>query len=157
MSEKGLKPCAKWTPDCQGKWDFDGSILRVSTRYWPRGGGFSVWDGNNFLTNVDQLIRPSAHSEIVLDHGEPNESNHCAEPITIADRKFEADTEAEVKATVEAWVKKQFDRIRLLLCREPAALDELVRCVEAVVGGDGDLAEDLCNLRAALERFGGQR
>ena len=33
---------AKWTDDCQGKKDYDGKILCLSTRYWPRGGGVTV-------------------------------------------------------------------------------------------------------------------
>ena len=40
--EPRLLLSAKWTNDCQGKKDYDGPILEVSTRYWPRGGGFFV-------------------------------------------------------------------------------------------------------------------
>jgi len=34
----------KWTNDCQGKKDFDGPIVTLSSRYWPSGGGFSMLD-----------------------------------------------------------------------------------------------------------------
>jgi hypothetical protein len=30
----------KWRNDCQGKKDYDGRIVHVSSRYWPRGGGY---------------------------------------------------------------------------------------------------------------------
>lgn len=38
-----MKIDAKWTPDCQGKKDYDGQILSISTRYWPSGGGFATF------------------------------------------------------------------------------------------------------------------
>lgn len=34
---------ARWTDDCQGKKDFDGTIIDISSRYWPRGGGFGLF------------------------------------------------------------------------------------------------------------------
>ncbi len=40
-----MRLAAKWTNDCQGKKDYDGSIVRITTRYWPRGGGFTILRG----------------------------------------------------------------------------------------------------------------
>ncbi len=91
----------KWTPDCQGKWDYDGDVVNVSSRYWPRGGGFHTfsrevgWEGNEARPD----IRPSATSSIYI--GEDR----------IASHDFEGDTEAEVKASVEAWVAEQVTRV----------------------------------------------
>lgn len=90
----------EWTPDCQGKQDYDGSLVRVSTRYWPRGGGFSVLKDGVFATNADQSIRPSAHSTIYL-----------GETTKLTEREFEGDTEADVKQQVEKWVSAECDRI----------------------------------------------
>ena len=96
----------QWTPDCQGKWDYDGAVVRVSSRYWPRGGGFSTfsretgWQGNEARPDV----RPSARSSIML-----------FEDDLIESPTFEGDTEQEVKAQVEAWVKVQVERIKAAL------------------------------------------
>lgn len=92
----------RWTPDCQGKWDYDGPVVRVSSRYWPRGGGFhsfsreAGWQGNEARPE----LRPSASSSILLFGEEVVESS-----------TFEGETEAEVKAQVEAWVEAQVERI----------------------------------------------
>jgi hypothetical protein len=80
-----LKPCAEWKNDCQGKKDFDGPILSVSTRYWPGPG------------------RPSATTSIYLNIGPPGAD---VDDIIWRQRDFEADTEAEVKAAVESWVSE---------------------------------------------------
>jgi len=107
-----MRIAAKWTNDCQGKKDFDGSIIRVSTRYWPRGGGFHVsvdgeWQGND----KRQQIVPSATASIVLCHGEPREGSPEGDYLTLIERHFNAETEDEVKSQVEIWTQAQFDRI----------------------------------------------
>ncbi len=33
---------AQWEPDCQGKEDFDCQLVHLSSRLYPRGGGYSV-------------------------------------------------------------------------------------------------------------------
>lgn len=99
----------EWTPDCQGKWDYDGPLVRVSSRYWPRGGGFSVLRNGEFVTNENQDIRPSAHSTIVIGADE-----------VWAEHEFEGDTEAQVKAEVERWVAEQFAVIKDRLAPTPA-------------------------------------
>ena len=95
-----------WTDDCQGKKDFDSEIFSLSTRYWPRGGGFSVItrqagaselriEGNDARPE----IKPSAVSSIYL-LGEK-----------IARAEFEAETEEEVKRLVEAWARARITRV----------------------------------------------
>ena len=106
-----MKPNAEWTNDCQGKKDYDGDILTISTRYWPRGGGFGILNLQanrvSFENNPIQDIKPSATSSILF---------HCkADYIEIAEKHFEAETEKEVKTQVEKWVQKQFDDIVKLL------------------------------------------
>lgn len=122
-----MKLAANWTNDCQGKKDFDGSIVRISTRYWPRGGGVSIWDGRDFRTNSDQTIRPSATAAIVLCHGEPREGSPYGDYTDLAEREFSGDTFEEVAQQVEVWGQEQFDKIRNLLASafaSPAASHE---------------------------------
>ncbi len=106
-----LLPCVRWTDDCQGKKDYDGRLVSISTRYWPRGGGFWVLRDGEFQDNdARPEIRPKASASIVLNHGEPDKYGY-GNYIVIAEQDFEADTEAEVKALVEAWVAEQFRAI----------------------------------------------
>jgi hypothetical protein len=102
-----VKPNIEWTPDCSGKWDYDGHIISISTRYWPAGGGFHVSNGGVFVDSAEIFphIKPSAHARIVL---------RCAgydESLDLIGKEFEAGTEAEVKAQVESWVQEQFERV----------------------------------------------
>jgi hypothetical protein len=106
---------ASWTHDCNGKQDFDGPIIEISTRYWPRGGGFMGFDTATcrFEENEDRPeIKPSAHSAIVLRDIEEDHDR------TIAESDFEAETEAEVKRQVEEWANAQRQRIIAALDRE---------------------------------------
>jgi hypothetical protein len=97
-------PCARWTPDCQGKQDYDGRLLDISTRYWPSG--------------YQRNGKPSAKAAIRLMFGEPDENGY-GDSVAWREQGFEADTEAEVKALVEVWVKDRFDEVRLLLWSAP--------------------------------------
>jgi hypothetical protein len=97
MSETAITyvaPSFEWTDDCQGKKDYDGPLLSVSTRYWPP--SYSR-DGQH-----------SASASILW--GDP-----ATEYTTIAEHEFFGDTLDEVKQFVEAWVAEQsrvmFDRI----------------------------------------------
>lgn len=103
---------AKWTDDCQGKKDFDGDILSISTRYWPRGGGIGFLTQKNdhieISHNENQNIKPSAKSSLVLWISEDKS-------IDLISQEFEADTEQEVKEAVEKWARQQFGDILGLL------------------------------------------
>lgn len=112
-----LTPCAQWTPDCQGKWDYDGRLIDISTRYWPRGGGFSEYNPatGRWIENQDRPdLRPAATASILLRHGEPGERGY-GDYITLAEQEFSGETEAEVKAEVERWVATQFRAIAALV------------------------------------------
>ena len=74
-----------WTPDCQGKWDYDADLVKLSTRYWPE--------------NYSRDNRPSAKASIMMQEE------------TIFEKEFSADTEADVKALVEQWAQQKFDEI----------------------------------------------
>ncbi len=116
-----IKPAAIWTPDCQGKWDYDGRLVSISTRYWPRGGGFHISDGKgDFRPSVEAHpeVRPSATAAIDINCGEPDENGHNSDYAHLAEQEFEADTEEEVKAQVEAWVEDQYQRIVKCLLTE---------------------------------------
>lgn len=100
---------AEWTPDCCGKQDFDAALLSLSCRYYPRGGGIMnvTRTGNvfDFQTNSDTTIRPSAICAIVWGGG----------TLELTTQEFEADTEEEVKALVEAWAAQQVQMFRGLV------------------------------------------
>lgn len=96
----------EWTDDCCGKKDYDGNIVSVSSRYWPRGGSHLVVSRiNGGLLMSDgadparQEICPSATSSIYLGKHE------------IARKDFEGETEEEVKRKVETWVGQWADLI----------------------------------------------
>lgn len=92
---------AEWTLDCHGKQDYDANLVRLSTRYWPRGGGYAEMTTNGRWLENDARpgIPPSATATIYLQD----------EPLTSA--SFEGATEAEVKAKVEAWAREQFAKV----------------------------------------------
>ena len=93
-------PCAKWTDDCQGKKDFDGRLVSISTRYWP--------------SNYSKDGRRSANASIVINHGEPDQYGF-ADYLTIAEQDFNGETEEEVKRQVERWVNERLQEIAGLL------------------------------------------
>jgi hypothetical protein len=92
-----LKLNAAWTDDCSGKKSYDGDILSVSSRYWPR-------------TITD---RPSATSCFIVNHGGESDDYE-----TITEMKFEGDSLADVKAQVEVWAQAQMNRAVAALRRE---------------------------------------
>lgn len=104
-----------WTPDCQGKWDYDGALVALSTRYWPRGGGFSVLGAEGFVTNGEQGIRPSAHATLYLGNAT---NEFLDEAVELAEIEVEGETEAEVKLAVEVWAAEQWGRVRQAMLTE---------------------------------------
>jgi len=117
-----LKPYAGWTNDCQGKQDFDGPIISISTRYWPGpegGGGMLVHTHPNKLPEISTVpygSKPSAHSAIILRLGPPKTNDGGGDYLIWKERGFEADTEAQVKAaSVEQWCQEQIREIVSLL------------------------------------------
>jgi len=99
-----LRLSAKWTDDCQGKKDYDGEILSVSTRYWPSGGGFHILDEHGFRQNEDGS-QPSANSSLLIWHGEKEMGDY----IELVSKDFKADTFELVAAQVEEWAQQQMD------------------------------------------------
>lgn len=91
---------AEWTHDCGGKQDYDADLVQLSTRYWPRGGGFLVLN-NGVLEGNDARpeIKPAATASILIQ----------GKRWISAD--FEGETESEVKAHVEKWASEQWVRI----------------------------------------------
>ena len=109
MKTTELKLNAEWTNDCQGKKDYDGDILSISTRYWPRGGSHMIFSGNQFISDGSDPqrqseIRPSATSSLVLWHGQ-------RDSVDIVKKDFEADTEQEVREQVEKWAQEQMNKV----------------------------------------------
>jgi hypothetical protein len=104
---------AQWADDCCGKKDYDGDIISISTRYWPRGGGHGFMFDTNHPERGCQDIKndepPSACSSLILlIKGYPDF-------ITLAEKRFVADTPEEVQAQVERWAQKQMNRLIWIL------------------------------------------
>lgn len=98
---------AEWTDDCQGKKDYDGELVSISTRYWPRGGGYFAvknYPGQPIQTEQNEdrpEIKPSAHSAILLQSKDE-------EDFTLIEKAFEAETQEEVQRQVEEWTQEQY-------------------------------------------------
>lgn len=106
-----FKVPAEWTDDCQGKKDFDGELVSISTRYWPAGGGFSMFSRETGWVNNPGDCKPSANSQIILRH-----AGH--DYVIFAAKDFEADSLEAVKAQVEAWAQEQYQRVIAALVKE---------------------------------------
>lgn len=98
---RALHPAAEWSDDCNGKQNYDGPVVSISTRYWP---GWKSSDG-----------RPSAVAAIVLNGAR-------GDHYPIVEYEVSADTPGEVRAAVEAWVAGQYDALRDLLLTTVAGL-----------------------------------
>ena len=118
-----LKPYAMWTNDCQGKQDYDGGLLSISTRYYPGpgGGGFMMFNSaTGEMSTKPYGKTPSAHSSIILRIGPREEHDGGGDYLVWRDADFEAATEAEVKGLVETWVTAQMADVVALLGGAPA-------------------------------------
>jgi hypothetical protein len=112
-----MLPHARWTHDCQGKQDFDGPLLAVSTRYYPGpdGGGTMVISPGRPIWTVPYGPKPSPTSSIILRVGPAEEGDGGGDYYIWRRQDFEGETEADVKAQVERWVSAQMeDAVRLL-------------------------------------------
>ena len=106
-----LIPRARWTDDCQGKQNYDGRLLSISTRYWPgpEGGGGMTYDTETkVIGTLPYGKQPSAVAAIHLEHG-------VDDFIVLREASFTASTEAEVKAAVEQWVREQVNEFARLV------------------------------------------
>ena len=84
---KFLAPSFEWTDDCQGKKDYDGRLLSVSSRYWP-----------------PSYNRDGKHTAVSsIAWGDLAEGPY----VDLARREFSAESLDEVKRLVEAWVQEQ--------------------------------------------------
>ena len=102
-----------WTNDCQGKKDYDGDIVAVSTRYWP--GPITVFDSAHREKGLHQIDGgpPSATCTIRLLNG-----CHNDESVTLIGKDFEGKTFEEVARKVERWAQTQMNRVEKALRAE---------------------------------------
>ena len=128
MEETKLVPCAIWSNDCQGKKDFDGRLLGISCRCWPGPEGqvgFNSFDSSTGkFSTVPYGPKPSANASIHIEHGEPDEPDGYGDSTELVSAEFEADTEAEVKSLVEAWVTAKVNEIASVLTAHFATTKE---------------------------------
>jgi len=122
-----LKFAALWRQDCQGKKDYDGFVLSISSRYWPGGGGFHVLTndgihGPKFELSTDPSIKPSAHSALCLRYGplDADEEDHlyAGNYLEIASKEFTGDSFEDVSSQVEHWAQRQMDKVVRALSTE---------------------------------------
>lgn len=104
MDIEDMKFSALWVMDCGGKQDYDGGIITIRSRYWP---GYPKPS-----TGTDEP--PSAVSSVYIRfrglYG-PDEPDSKV----LVQKWFKADTEAEVKAQVEAWAQAQYMKVAQIL------------------------------------------
>jgi len=111
-----LKLYAEWTDDCQGKKDYDGPIISVSTRYWPGPGSGGFMEVNNEAGNVTSKTvpygqKPSATSSIIIRHGKKEPGDGGGDYQDLISKDFEGDAEADVKSQVEQWAQEQMNKV----------------------------------------------
>ena len=108
-----MKLNIKWTDDCQGKKDYDGEIVAVSTRYWP--GYMTIFDSREPEKGLHEVPagKPSAACSIILSDGLLN-----GEYENLIHGRFEGDTFEDVAAQVESWAQEQMDRVEKALRAE---------------------------------------
>ncbi len=108
---KRIKTTATWTDDCQGKKDYDGELISVSTRYWPAKGGFWVVNKDSSGTTIrdgeDQKGMCSARSAIIVEHGDGY--------FPLVECQFEAPTQEAIQRCVEAWVEDKVNEVYQVL------------------------------------------
>ena len=105
----------KWTHDYQGKMDYDFGLVHLSCRYWPAGGGFSIFHPNSGEWEENEArpkIPPSAKASICI--GDLREGPYA----TLIEADIEGATEAEVKAKVETWAATMMARAHAALYTE---------------------------------------
>jgi len=96
---------ATWENDCQGKKDYDAELVSLSTRYWPKGGGFSAIIDGKWEENENRPhIKPSAKSAILLKL--PDD-----EYVEVVAKEFEGESFEEIKKQVEQWAEEQYCKI----------------------------------------------
>lgn len=110
-----MKLNIEWTDDCQGKKDYDGDIVAVSTRYWP--GPVTVFDTATPEKGLHEIPggKPSATCSIMLSNGYPH---HNDETVDLISRDFEGDTFEAVAKKIETWAQKQMNRVEKALRAE---------------------------------------
>lgn len=86
---------ARWTDDCQGKKDYDGEMVSLSTRCWP--------------PRCDENGKYTAHSSVLL--------RWDGDEAEMISRDFSGDNLTQVQAQVEEWAQKQFEAVAMLVAR----------------------------------------
>ena len=114
-----MQPYASWTNDFQGKQDFDGPLLSISTRYYPGASnpeyGTYIFQPGKKMKIVPYGKFPSAISSIILSIGPKEEDDGGGNYLIWREKEFEGETETLVKSKVEAWVTEQIKEIVKLL------------------------------------------
>ena len=115
MTDEKAEYHPTWIPDCQGKMDYDCELVHLSCRYWPRGGGFHLFDSSKgtFEGNESRPeIMPSATASILI--GDPVNGSY----EDMIWQEFDGSTESEVKSQVETWAKEMIARVDRAIRRE---------------------------------------
>lgn len=104
-----MKLEARWTDDCQGKKDYDGRILSISSRYWPPRGGYSIINRGPDGTTIEDGPGPGYHSatsSLCIWDEESEDGCH----LDLATADYKGQTLEEVQGKVEAWAQEQMNK-----------------------------------------------
>lgn len=120
----------EWTPDCGGKEDYDGDVLSIESRIYPRGGSESVLDRASGKWSLPgdpsrDHIRPWGGCRIRFLG------------VKVAELGANAETTEELKAIVEAWALQMVRVIEPAVLSAVAYADRLTRC--GTCSGSGEI------------------
>jgi len=88
-----------WTDDCNGKKDYDGELVCISTRFWP----------SNYQKNGSCSAKCHV---MMMDGGRSGESKD------LIAQHFEGDSFDSVSSQVEEWAQTQADRVYKAILKE---------------------------------------
>lgn len=105
-----LRPAVYWTPHNRGMQDYDGNLLSISCRFYPNGYYYhAMIEGQ--VQEVFVEHPPLAVCRLLLRFTNTEGEQPYEDALSLAERHFQAPTEAEVKAQVEAWAGAQLDSV----------------------------------------------
>lgn len=100
----------KWTDDCFGKKDYDANLIKISSRYWPRGGSHLVFNEGGLISDGNSPerrgIKPAACSSLLFGG------------IELEEKWFDGDTPEEVFKMVEEWADEKIKQLETIMQRE---------------------------------------
>lgn len=101
----------EWKNDCQGKKDYDGSVVHINCRYYPDYA--TVFDSENPEKGL-HCIKNKNHSatcKVIISDG------HEGKYLVIAEESFTGDSFDCIKEKVEDWASEKVEKISTVLIK----------------------------------------